>query len=485
MGPFATDTDGNTGPWYTNGTFGLTAGWDLDLWGKNRALVKARIGELKAQVAEQAQTRELLSGSVARLYWQWQTEAAIKAVLQQVKNEQNNIVTVDKALYQRGITNSAEGAENDINVSKTDQQLADVTGTMKEIEARLMALTNSQSQSLNLKPASLPTVSAQLPDTLGYELLARRPDLQVAHWYIEASLSEVDAAKAAFYPDINLMAFLQQDALHLSDLFRHSAQQMGVTAGLTLPIFDSGRLNANLDIASAQNSLSIAQYNKAVVDAVNQVAKTASQVETLMAKSQQQQQVEKDAQRVVDLAQARMAAGILPGSRVSMAKLPALQERITALRLHGQWIDASIQLTSALGGHHHHREDQPDPVLQMGVQMMQPRANHLAAEIANGGKQQGPHQRSDNIQRQENARRQAAGADQQGADYPEAIHKAGADDKQPRPVLDHTLRFTDPRFLTGETAQDASPEAATDQIEQLIANHPAEGDGDHHQGKFQ
>lgn len=85
---------------------------------------------------------------------------------------------------------------------------------------------------------------------------------------------------------------------------------MGVTAGLTLPIFDSGRLNANLDIASAQNSLSIAQYNKAVVDAVNQVAKTASQVETLMAKSQQQQQVEKDAQRVVDLAQARMAAGI-------------------------------------------------------------------------------------------------------------------------------------------------------------------------------
>ena len=54
-----------------------------------------------------------------------------------------------------------------------------------------------------------------------------------------------------------------------------------------------------------------------------------------------------------NLAQARMAAGILPGSRVSMAKLPALQERITALRLHGQWIDASIQLTSALGGGYH------------------------------------------------------------------------------------------------------------------------------------
>lgn len=353
MGPFATDTDGNTGPWYTNGTFGLTAGWDLDLWGKNRALVKARIGEVKAQIAEEAQTRELLASSVARLYWQWQTEAAVKSVLQQVKSEQNNIVTVDQALFQRGITNSAEGAENDINVSKTDQQLTDVAGSMKEIEARLMALTNSQSQSLNLKVVNLPEVSAQMPTELGYELLARRPDLQEAHWYIEASLSEVDAAKAAFYPDINLMAFLQQDALHLSDLFRHSAQQMGLSAGLTLPIFDSGRLNANLDIASAQNNLSVAKYNKAVVDAVNQVAKTASQVETLMEKNQQQQQVEKDAQRTVNLAQARMEAGILSGSRVSLARLPALQERITALRLHGQWLDASIQLTSALGGGYH------------------------------------------------------------------------------------------------------------------------------------
>lgn len=353
MGPFATDSDGNTGPWYTNGTFGLTAGWDLDLWGKNRALVQVRIGEVKAQLAERAQTRELLSSSVARLYWQWQTEAAIQDVLQQIKSEQNNIVTVDTALLEHGITNSAEGAENDINVSKTDEQLADVAGNMKEIEARLMALTNSQSRSLNLRKVALPAVASKMPTTLGYELLARRPDLQEAHWYIEASLSEVDAAKAAFYPDINLMAFLQQDALHLSDLFRHSAQQMGVTAGLTLPIFDSGRLNANLDIASAQNNLSVAKYNKAVVDAVNQVAKTASQVETLMAKNQQQAQVEKDVQRVVNLAQQRKNAGIISGAKVSVAKLPALQERISAIRLHGQWIDASIQLTSTLGGGYH------------------------------------------------------------------------------------------------------------------------------------
>lgn len=354
MGPFAlTDpAAGTTGPWYTNGTFGLTAGWDLDLWGKNRAQIEARIGQVNAQKAELEQTRQLLASSVARLYWDWQIEAAVGDVLAQIKREQENIIGADRELYQHGITSSVEGVETDINASKTDEQLADVHGKMKVIEARLNALTHTPS--VTLARHALPDAEASLPSTLGYELLARRPDLQEAHWYIEASMSEVDAARAAFYPDINLMAFLQQDALHLSDLFRSSAQQMGVTAGLTLPIFDSGRLNANLDIAQAQNNLSVANYNKAVVDAVNQVARTASEVETLTAKNQHQQQIEKDAARVVALAQARFSAGIIAGSRVSEAKIPALKERITGLMLKGQYVDATLQLTSALGGGYHH-----------------------------------------------------------------------------------------------------------------------------------
>lgn len=353
MGPFAlTDpAAGTTGPWYTNGTFGVTAGWDLDLWGKNRARVEARIGKVNAQKAELEQTRQLLATSVARLYWKWQTQAAIGTVLTAIRQEQNTLIAADNELYQHGITSSVEGIETDINASKTEARIAEVTGTMKGIEARLQALTNTSP--VRLSRHDLPGVEASLPSTLRYELLARRPDLQEAHWYIAASMSNVDAAKAAFYPDFNLMAFLQQDALHLSDLFRHSAQQMGVTAGVSLPIFDSGRLNAALDIAQAQSNLTIADYNKAVVEAVNQVTRTASEVETLVTKNQQQRHVEQDAARVVNLVQARFSAGLIAGSRVSEAKIPALQEEIAGLMLQGQYVDATLQLTSALGGGYH------------------------------------------------------------------------------------------------------------------------------------
>lgn len=353
MGPFAlTDpAAGTTGPWYTNGTLGLTAGWDLDLWGKNRAQVAARIGKVNAQKAELEQTRQLLASSVARLYWDWQTQTAMEKGVNAIKREQQNIIAADRELYQQGITSSVEGVETDINARKSDERLAEIQGKKRAIEARLAALTRTPV--VTLSPQPLPAVNTTLPASLGYELLARRPDLQAAHWYIEASMSEVEAAKAAFYPDVNLMAFLQQDALHLSDLFRSSAQQMGVTAGLTLPIFDSGRLNAHLDIAQAQSNLSVANYNKAVVEAVNQVTRTASEVETLRVKNQHQQQVEADAARVVALARARFNAGMLAGSRVSEAKIPALQEHIAGVRLQGQYIDATLQLTSALGGGYH------------------------------------------------------------------------------------------------------------------------------------
>ncbi|EBK4679600.1 SDR family oxidoreductase [Salmonella enterica] len=166
MGPFAiTDpAAGTTGPWYTNGTFGLTAGWDLDLWGKNRAEVTARIGAVKAREAEQEQTRQLLASGVARLYWEWQTQAALKNVLMQIEHEQQNVVTVNRELYQHGITSSVEGVETDIDASKTQQQLNDVNGKMKVIEARLSALTNTQSAALKLRQVSLPAVESQLPE---------------------------------------------------------------------------------------------------------------------------------------------------------------------------------------------------------------------------------------------------------------------------------------------------------------------------------
>ncbi|MGO2259177.1 MAG: efflux transporter outer membrane subunit [Hafnia alvei] len=352
MGPFALDDPaaGTTGPWYTNGTFGLQASYDLDLWGKNRAQVESALGVYKARQAELAESELLVSSAVTQIYWDIQTVKALQDILIEVKAQEAIIVDTDRELYSEGIISSLEQTETETQFTKIDEQIDASRGNLLLLRANLQALIGLKTPLPALKTVPLPDVISTLPQNLSYELLARRPDLQAAHWYIDASLSQVDAAKAAFYPDINLMGFLQNDALHLSDLFRGSAQQMGGIFGLTLPIFDGGRLNANLSIVQSDSNLNIASYNKAVVNAVTEVTKGITQIQTISDQSAHQTEVVDGDQKIWSLTQMRFQAGLISGVNVAKAKLPLLAEQSKLIELHGRWIDADINLTKSLGG---------------------------------------------------------------------------------------------------------------------------------------
>ncbi len=352
MGPFALDDPaaGTTGPWYTNGTFGLQASYDLDLWGKNRAQVESALGVYKARQAELAESELLVSSAVTQIYWDIQTVKALQNILIEVKAQEAIIADTDRKLYNEGIISSLEQTETETQFTKIDEQIDASRGNLLLLRANLQALIGLKTPLPALKTVPLPDVISTLPQNLSYELLARRPDLQAAHWYIDASLSQVDAAKAAFYPEINLMGFLQNDALHLSDLFRGSAQQMGGILGLTLPIFDGGRLNANLSIVQSNSNLNIASYNKAVVNAVTEVTKGITQIQTISDQSAHQTEVVDGDQKIWSLTQMRFQAGLISGVNVAKAKLPLLAEQSKLIELHGRWIDADINLTKSLGG---------------------------------------------------------------------------------------------------------------------------------------
>lgn len=79
-----------------------------------------------------------------------------------------------------------------------------------------------------IKPVALPLVNTGIPSSLSYELLARRPDLQAMRWYVQASLNQVDAARALFYPSFDIKAFFGLDAIHLDSLFKNTSRQFNV-----------------------------------------------------------------------------------------------------------------------------------------------------------------------------------------------------------------------------------------------------------------
>jgi hypothetical protein len=107
------------------------------------------------------------------------------------------------------------------------------------------------------------------------ELLARRPDLQAARWKLEASLSKIDAAKAAFYPDVNLTGSIGLNSVKAEDLLQLASRTLYIGPSVSLPLFDSKRLDAQLDGARTNRNERIAEYNQTIVDAVREVAQGA------------------------------------------------------------------------------------------------------------------------------------------------------------------------------------------------------------------
>jgi len=238
LGPFATNNPliGTTGPWYTGGTVGLVGEYSIDLWGKDRARVNAAIGVSRARESEAAEVQLLLSVQVAHAYYDMQTAFALKALLEQARDIEQEAQEGHRARAERGLEPATMTQTAMAHRLELDQKINAVQVRIRMLREVLRALTGAGPDGLpEIKTVALPNGGAELPASLGYDLLARRPDLQVMHWYVQSSMGQIEAAKAAFYPSFDIKAFFGLDTLHLADVMDKSSRQINLIPGLSLP----------------------------------------------------------------------------------------------------------------------------------------------------------------------------------------------------------------------------------------------------------
>jgi multidrug efflux system outer membrane protein len=353
LGPYALNDPelGFSGPWYTEGIVGLGASLNVDIWGKQRAQVAASLGVQNARLAEVSAVELEISTDVAQLYYGIQTTYQLIALLEQSEQVAEFAVDAHEARAARGTESRTLAETARAQQLAVQRQIVVAQGQVKQFRESLRALIGADADNLpDIKPVSLPASRAALPATLSYELLARRPDLQAMRWYVEASFDRIDAAKAAFYPSFDIKAFFGVDALHLGDLFTHASQQINLIPGLYLPIFDGGRLNANLSGARTVSNALIEQYNQAVLDAVRDVAKTGSRLEDLDTEAQLQTQKVQAVAFTKDSAEAHYRRGLASKLVAQEARQPLIAEQVALLDIDGQRISQEIALVKALGG---------------------------------------------------------------------------------------------------------------------------------------
>ncbi|HEY2482136.1 MAG TPA: efflux transporter outer membrane subunit [Caulobacteraceae bacterium] len=330
----------------------LNFNWELDFWGKNRKAVAAAASEARASQADLAEARLVLSTAIASAYadlarlWA-EHDVAARAV--QSRQETLDLVTrrVANGLDTHGELSQAQAgpASARADLDATDEQIA----LTKNVIAALMGAGPDRGLTI-ARPGPEALRAFGLPASLAADLVGRRPDLTAARWRAEAASSRIGVAKAQFYPNINLVALIGYQSLGLSQLFASGSGIGQVGPAVTLPIFEGGRLRANLRGARADYETAVASYDQTLTQALKDVADAAASERALSARLKESSDAlaaDEDAYRIARL---RYEGGLANYQSVLLAEDAVLQSRRVVVDLQARAFTLDVQLVRALGG---------------------------------------------------------------------------------------------------------------------------------------
>ncbi|WP_447918847.1 efflux transporter outer membrane subunit [Achromobacter aegrifaciens] len=329
----------------------LDFSYELDFWGKNRSRLQSAVSQQAAAAADAQAARNLLAGATVRAYLNLQNAFAQRDVLNRVLAQRADVLSLTQGRYQAGLDTQVEVKQAESSLAAGKVELTQTDTTLAQLRNQVAALAGAGPQrGQSLQPVALTAPAGGVPASVPLDLLGHRPDVTAAKWRAEAARHAIDSAKAEFYPNVNLAAFVGFQAMGTGNLLGADARMAGFGPAVTLPIFHGGELNANLAGRRADADLAVSDYNQTVLDAVHQVADALDGLRLLDQEKAQQRQARDAIDAAYDLAVKRYKAGMGNYITVLIAQTSVLtQARLdTDLRIRAYQLDAS--LANALGG---------------------------------------------------------------------------------------------------------------------------------------
>ncbi len=333
------------------GNVALSANWEIDVYGKYQAALQAALGQTRAAQAETDAARVLLSGHVVQAYLRLARMYAQEAVADRAISQREEALRLVRSRVQAGLDSDLELRQAEANLPEARGQREAIQEQIDLARHAIAALVGQPAQDpVTRRPDMSALRPLAVPTDLPADLLGRRPDIQAARWRAEAAGAEVSQARAQFYPNINLGAFVGFSSLGLGKLLDGNSQQWGAGPALRLPIFEAGRLTAMLRGKAADRDAAIASYDATVTDAVREVADQLSALRAIDRQRIQQREAEAAAQAAYDLALRRYQAGLGNLLWVLNAETAVLGQRRQGVDLAARAFEAQASLLRALGG---------------------------------------------------------------------------------------------------------------------------------------
>lgn len=335
--------------------YGLNIGlnaFEIDLFGRVRALSDAAFARYLASDHGRRATRISLVGAVADAYF------AERLAQEQQSLAEHTLADWRQSLdLARRLKNANQNS--DLDVAQAEGQVASAEA---DLTARVRAVAQARN-ALHLligmePPGNLPAplsldkqpVMTSLPAGLPSDLLFRRPDILQAEQNLIAANADIGAARAAFFPRLSLTAALGYASPAMSSLFDSGSRAWTFAPQLTLPIFQGGKLRAELRLAEVRKSGAVTEYEKAIQTAFRDVADGLAGRETYGRQIEAQARVVASAERRTELSNLRYRAGVEGRLELLDSQRQLYTARQTLLDLHRHEFGNAVALYKALGG---------------------------------------------------------------------------------------------------------------------------------------
>jgi outer membrane protein, multidrug efflux system len=333
--------------------YGLSSSWELDLFGRVRRSVEQAKASAEAQMEATNDALVMLEGQVAQAYVNLRGAQALTAT------QRDNIRTGQES-FDLTQKRQREGLSTDLDVAQARTQLADYQSQLPGYEKqaqqamnRLSVLTGEPPGALDAmlgRSAPLPKVPAVVVIGVPSTLARRRPDIREAEARLHAATANVGIATASFYPDISLTGNFGLRALDGSYLTNWASNFYSFGPSISLPIFQGGRLTANLRLARAQEAEAALAYRGAVLNALQEVEDALVAYRTDRAARDKLVEAVRSGELALYLARDRYTHGLADFLQVLDAERTLVGSRQQLVQADVMLTNDVVSLYNALGG---------------------------------------------------------------------------------------------------------------------------------------
>ncbi len=284
---------------------GLSGSYVLDFFGQNRARVEASLQNLRSARYAETTVRLTVQSSVASTYF---TILALReriAITRQNLDLSRRLLAISQAKFAAGVSSNLDVMQETATVAQQQSTLPLLIEQEREARYTLAILLGMPPEGIEIRAQNLdglatPTVQPGIPS----DLLLRRPDIAQAEANLYASHANVDAARAAFFPQIGISAGVSWSSAVIGTIFDPASLAWNIGASLAQTIFDGGTINARSQAAQAVQQEQIATYRSTVFKAFQNVEAsvgTADAVTQQLGFITEQERASVEAQRISEL----------------------------------------------------------------------------------------------------------------------------------------------------------------------------------------